>query len=328
MNVATIERVVSKKQHDNADSLEIVQILGWDVVCKKDEFQVGELVVFINIDSIVEPNTHFQFLASKNYRIKPIKIRGKISQGLCLSLKILKDFTNKTNFDEGEDISEIIKASHYEKPVPRKMTGKHKGTFPSFLIKTDEHNLRNYPHSLKEIAEKDIYMTKKMDGCSATYYIKNGNFGVCSRTLELQPDENIYWSIVKKYDLAYKLLSAGMDIAIQGEIYGPNIQGNPNGSSSICFAAFNLYQIKGNRYEGFDKFIDFCSQYEIPTVPMIYRGSLNHTLQDLIEIANSLKYENNSPCEGLVLRTTEPMSSKSMQKNMWSAKVLNENYDM
>ena len=57
-----------------------------------------------------------------------------------------------------------------------------------------------------------------MDGCSATYYIKNGNFGVCSRTLELQPDENIYWSIVKKYDLAYKLLSAGMDIAIQGEI--------------------------------------------------------------------------------------------------------------
>lgn len=328
MAVATIERVIAVSNHYNAEKLAVATILGWNVVCKKDECKEGDLVAYINIDSIVEPHPYFKFLESKAYRIRPSKIRGVISQGLIIPLDHLADFNcHQSDFHEGQDISHLLKASHFEKKIPSKLLGNMKGGLPHFLVKTDEDNIRNYPKALLEIANEEIYITQKIDGCSATYYVKSGNFGVCSRSVELQPDDNPFWSIVKKFDLAYKMQCAGHDFAIQGELYGPNLQGNPTKVKEISFAAFNFYDIQKKQYGSLEDLNKICGDLSVPTVKTIYRGLMNHTLQDFIGMANSQYYDCGDFCEGLVVRTTNPLKSRMMAKDRWSAKVLNENYD-
>ena len=328
MRIATVEKVIAVSNHTNADNLAVATILGWDVVCKKSECSVNDLVAYVNIDSVVEPHPYFKFLEAKSYRIRPIKIRGVLSQGLLIPLSELRSFgCDVDNFYEGQDISSIIKASHYEKKVPSKMIGNTKGSFPKFLIRTDEDNLRNYPNALKEIHDSEIYITQKIDGCSATYFVKSGLFGVCSRSLELQPDENAFWSIVKKFDLAYKMQNLGSDIAIQGELYGPNIQGNPTGANQISFAAYNIFFIKERRFGSLDELTEICQSLEIPQTKVIYRGPMSHSLGDFIGLANSQLYENQKTGEGIVIRTVQPVRSKIMGKDRWSAKVLNESYD-
>jgi RNA ligase (TIGR02306 family) len=329
MTIATIERVTALSDHHNAEKLCVASVLGWNVVCKKSECKVGDLVVYVNIDSIVEPHPYLKFLESKSYRIKPCKIRGVVSQGLLIPLSDLKHFTeSEIEFFEGQDVSQIIKAKHFEKQVPSRILGQHKALFPDFLIKTDEDNLRNYPKALNEIANHEIYISQKLDGCSATYYVKNGNFGVCSRSVELRPDETPFWAIVKKHDLAYKMQSVGIDFAIQGELYGPNIQNNPTGTKQISFSAFNLYLINEKTYSSLDELYKMCEQLEIPVVKVIYRGIMNHTLSDFIGIANSQYYDLDKLCEGIVVRTSIPLKSRVMSKDRWSAKVLNEVYDI
>ena len=329
MKVATVEKVLSIIDHPNADALQIANILGWNVVCKKNECKVGDLVAFVNIDSIVKPHAEFSFLESKSYRIRPVKIRGQMSQGLLIPIRNLEKFgkVDWANLSEGDDISEILGATHYEKKIPSKVEGNTKGKFPSFLIRTDENNLRNYPEALKEIEGKEVYITKKIDGCSATYFVRNCNFGVCSRSLELHPDENAFWSIVKKYDLAYKMLNLPHNIAIQGEIYGPNIQNNPLKVKELAFAAYNLFYINGSSYGSYDELTTICEDFQIPQTEVVYCGIMKFSLKELIELANNQYYSNNVPCEGIVIRTTEPVSSKIIGINRWSAKVLNENYD-
>ena len=330
MHVATIEKVVSVREHPNADLLQIATILGWDVVCKKQDCQKDELVVFINIDSVVDPHPFFHFLKAKSYQIKPIKIRGYISQGLIVPIKDLQHFgfTKIQELSIGSDVSKIVGAKHYEEIEPSRTTGKSKGLFPSFLFKTNENNLRNFPLAIEEIKDKEVYITQKIDGTSATFYVKSGRFGVCSRTLDLQEDENHYWNMVKKYDLAFKMLNFDDDIAIQGEIYGPSIQNNSSGIKQISFAAFNIFDIKRLNYGSLQELTDFCSTNDIPQAKIIYRGKMNFELKDLIRMASEQFYDNNNPCEGIVIRTVEPINSKCMALNRWSAKVLNENYDI
>jgi len=330
MHVATIEKVTSVREHPNADLLQVATILGWDVVCKKQECKKDELVVFINIDSIVDPHPFFHFLQAKSYRIRPVKIRGQISQGLILPLESLQKFgcENIHQLSIGDDVSHIVKAKHYEKAETLRVTGRSKGSFPSFLIKTDENNLRNFPMAIDEIRGKEVYITQKIDGTSATYYVKSGKFGVCSRTLDLQTDENHYWNMVKKYDLAFKMLNQDFDLAIQGEIYGPSIQNNPTGIKQISFAAFNIFDIKNSQYGSLDELTSFCQNNDIPQAKVIYRGEMKFELPDLISMANDQYYENGKPCEGIVIRTIEPIKSRCMVINRWSAKVLNEKYDI
>jgi len=324
MKVATIEKVLAVINHDNAQFLEIITVLGWKIVCKKDCFKVGDLVAYINIDSVVEPHPEFEFLVSKKYRIKPIQIRGEISQGICFPLSILQKFTDVNEFEEGQDISEILKAKHYEKPIPMQLAGLAKGLFPNFLIRTDEDNLRNYPIALKEIANVDTYITKKIDGSSGTYFAKDGAFGVCSRNIELEDGDNAFWNVARKYNLSEKLLSIEVPVCVQGEVYGPGIQNNPTGIKSLSIAIFNLYFINENRYGTYDEIVEFSKKHNIPMVDIIGVYQHEHNLSDLIELANNTFYDNKKVCEGIVLRPKVPIKSYAMEKMVWSAKVLSE----
>jgi RNA ligase (TIGR02306 family) len=325
MKISTIQKIKNIQAHPNADALELATVLGWQVVIKLGEFKVGDLCVYIETDSVVPNLPHFEFLKKNNFRIKTIRLRGEVSNGLCLPLTILPC----GEYVEGQDVTDLVGATHYEKPVPACLGGDTFGLRPSAITKTDELNLRSYENALKELLGKAYYITRKDDGSSGTYYMINGKFGVCSRNLELkETPSNAFWQMALKYNIQNVLNEKfpKKNIAIQGEVVGPGIQKNPLGLPSIEFHLFNIFDIDNKVYYDLISIKEFCNETKIPSVVLIEaQHDFQYTLQDLITISTEIKYSNNSPAEGIVIRPQFPFWSNVLNK-YWSGKIINDLY--
>lgn len=334
-NLATIQKVVNVRVHPNADALDLVQVLGWQVVTKRGEYKEGDLCVYVVIDTVLPERAEFEFLRNKHFRIKPIRLRGEESAGICFPLSILGPGYTFLNTDdpvckEGEDVTDFLNIKHYEKPVPAELAGQAYGGIPGFLIVTDEDNLRTYPDAVPEMFGRPYYITRKEDGSSGTFYIKGGEFGVCSRRINLKNTEsNGFWKIARKYDIENVLrkMFPDVDIAIQGEVVGPGIQKNRLGLKELELRVFNLFDIVKRTYMECDKVIEFTTNNNIPMVPIITNGvAFGYTLEELVKLANEQKYSSGGPAEGIVIRPKESFYSNILKKS-WSGKVLNENYN-
>lgn len=329
-NLATIQKTKNVRHHPNADALDLVQVLGWQVVTKRDEFTEDGLCVYIVIDTVLPETPTFEFLRNKHFRIKPIRLRQTESAGICFPLSILDNhkYLNK-EWQEGDDVTEILGIKHYEKPVPAELAGKMIGHIPGFLIITDEDNLRSYPDAVPELWGRPFYITRKDDGCSGTFFKRGEEFGVCSRRIHLMETEgNGFWKMAHKYDIQNVLAKSfpDMDIALQGEICGPGIQKNKLGLTELELHVFNLFDILSRTYLSRDKVVEFCKTNNIPMVTEISEGAaFGYNLDELIKLANEQKYPTGGPAEGIVVRPKEGFYSPVLKKT-WSGKVLNENY--
>ncbi len=335
MKVATIEEIADVIPHPNADALELAKIKGWQVCIKKGEFKKGDLCIYICVDSVLEDKSVYEFLRNKNFRIRTVKLRGQISQGIAFPMSMFKSLGHDTVvFTEpnvvGSDVSHYVYAKHYEKPLSAQLSGQVYGLMPSYLRKTDEDNIKNNPEILQELAGKSYYITMKVDGSSGTYFYKDDvGFGVCSRNYQLKDDDkNSFWQIARKYDLENKLKSSGRNLAIQGEVYGPGIQGNLLGVKEIEFRAFNLFDIDNHKYLDWKELQEFCFNNHIPIVDTINTGqSFNKTLSELQEFANNLKYNNGNLAEGIVVRPTEETYSATL-KGRLTGKIISEQFEL
>jgi hypothetical protein len=149
-NLATIRRIKEINPIEGADAIELAVVDGWQVVVAKNVgHQVGDLVVYCEIDSFLPIESEFEFLRKSSYkkmgdqegfRLKTIKLRGQISQGLILPYSVIPiaQFATAADLPEGMDVSEMLGIVKYEPPIPAHLAGKVKGSFPSFLRKTDE----------------------------------------------------------------------------------------------------------------------------------------------------------------------------------------------
>ena len=333
--IATIQKVTNVRAHPNADALDLCNILGWQVVVKRNEFKEGEFCVYIPIDSVLPDKPEFEFLRNKDFRIKTIKLRGNLSQGICFPLSILGDTWNAIRSNspdislEGSDVTELVGATHYEKPIAPELAGRVVGGFPGWLRITDELNIKSYPEILTEMAGRPYYITRKDDGQSATYFLKDGAFGVCSRKLQLADDGNGYWAMAHKYELEARMRSwfGNDDIAIQAEIVGPPIQGNKMGLKEKELHIFNLVA-KNREYMPFEKLREFCEFAKIPMVTQIDVGlAFMYDLPYLQNLANNLKYPNGSAAEGIVIRPTEYVYSPTTEWAL-SGKVVSETFQV
>jgi RNA ligase (TIGR02306 family) len=298
--LVSLKKIEEIQPIENADRIEKARIGGWWVVIQKGKFNVGDLVAYYEIDSFLPLEPKYDFLLSgtkpkklpyegkiiEGIRLKTKKLKGCISQGLILPLDELVDklATNEGKLEEGTDITDELGVIKYEKPWPAELAGIVKGSFPGFLPKTDEPRLQNCGHVL---TEKDtMYVTEKLDGCSATFYKRNGEFGVCSRNLELQRVEfNIFWKVAKEYDLENKIDD---NYCVQGEIIGVGIQGNPYRQSGHKFYAYNVLDIKEQRYLDYYEMRDWLILRDIDVVPLTYIGPMpeGETIENLIEEAD------------------------------------------
>jgi RNA ligase (TIGR02306 family) len=301
-------------------------------VVKRGQYSVGDIIIFVPIDTVLQPSDWNEFLHDKNdsskpIRVKTVKLRGVISCGLIFPLSILDPFNE---YEIGQDVSSELNIQKYIKPIAVHLQGIAKGDFPTHLVsKTDEDNLLSNPDVLEELQVCDnLILTLKLDGTSGTFIKElDGTFRVCSRNLELEDGDNVYWQMAKKYDLQ-NLMDNGM--LIQGEICG-SIQGNPMKLEQNELFVFNIKDLKDNSYLSYD---DMCLTLENTSLTVV-KEVARITGEDISKISldyfqklsNDQKY-GDSPAEGIVIRgfkNGETVFSKTLQK-MLSVKVINQNY--
>jgi len=311
--LASVQIVKDIKPIEGAELIEVAQILGWNVVVKKGDFAIGNKVIYCEIDSILPDRPEFEFLKPRGMRIKTIRLKGQISQGICFPVHILsepflpkdKAVQNGYDLEEGTDVTENLGITKYEPAIPACLSGIAKGKFPSFIPKTDEIRVQVLQEVLNRYKGTKCYVAEKLDGSSATYFIKDGVFGVCSRNLELLEDnENSFWKVAKEYDIEQKLRSVGKNIAIQGELVGEGIQGNKLKIKGQKVYFFNAFDIDKFEYLNFFDFNEMLAKIELPIVPIIALDyELENDIDAIIRMA-TIKSQilNDVWAEGIVIR--------------------------
>lgn len=335
MKLASIEIIKNIREHSNADSLEIGDVLGWQVLVRKGIHKDGDKIVFITIDSIVPKCSWSEFLIDKEkpdkpLRIRNMKLRGEYSSGLVISLKEFPDQFIETVV-EGEDLTELLGVSKYIKELPANLSGETVGDFPSHLIsKTDEDNGLNDPLLVEEVFSscEELTVSLKIDGSSSTLIVENGVLTqVCSRNLSKKETEHsTFWNAAKKLQFP-----EGWSGVLQGEIAGNGIQRNQLKIDDVRLFIFQIY-VDG-KYMTYDEMKEFCGNVlNCDVVPIVCKLKVNSTiriweypLKKLQELADKQKYSSGLDAEGIVVRPSDYRRSKSSRRPL-GFKLINRNY--
>lgn len=316
--LATLRTISDIRPIKGADQIEVAQVDGWECVVKKGEFNAGQSIVYIEVDSVVPPRPEFEFLRERKFRVRTIKLRGQVSQGLVLPLSILPD----GSYDLGDDVTEILGITKYDPEAVQEaklaarqpktpnsplakflmrfgwyrklfMKPKRKGGFPDWIVKTDETRIQNLTTLFNIERDKGtkFSVTEKMDGQSATYFLRKVSrrkyeFGVCSRNIRLgTPDNSSYWTIARKYNIENvlkQLIGEHQTIVLQGEICGDGVQGNKYRIGGYDIFAFNLiYPDHKCTTAEIEKLLE---PFGIKTVPIVEEDKqLPETIAELVE---------------------------------------------
>ena len=309
--MATIRVIDEINPIPDADAIEVATVGGWKVVVKKGEFTVGDLAVYCEIDSWI-PTELAPFLSKgkeprefegvKGERLRTVKLRGQLSQGLLLP------FTAKMAIDigagpdarftdyEGVDVSELLSIVKWEMPMNAQLAGMARGNFPSQIPKTDQERVQNLKREIAQAAEDGLKfeVTEKLEGSSMTVYLIDGVFGVCSRNLDLKETEgNTLWEVSRRDNIEAKMraVPTGGDFAIQGELIGPGIQGNIYKLSKPEFRVFDVYNISGGFYMNPADRRDLIEMMGLLHVPVMMTGlslvDKYKAVEDILELADA-----------------------------------------
>lgn len=332
--LASIKTVSELTEIPDRDRIEIATIDGWHVIVKKGEFDVGARCVYVEIDSVMPKKPEFEFLRSKNFRIKTMKMAGVISQGICFPLNILPP----GNYVEGQDVTSIIGVKQYEPTMDkepllptnsknklsrfhwiRKLISSKNCAFPSFIGKTDETRIQNIPYVLED--KREWIATEKIDGQSGTFVLVRHKrfllrdkfeYIVCSRNMRLlNKDNSSYWTVSDKYNIeaALKNMIGYREwIAIQGECIAPNVQGNKYKIASPDLYVFNLIYPTGIVDSIRAKSI--CENHGLNFVPILQDDYiLPDTVNEVLEYAHGESAIGNTIWEGIVFRSKDGKQS-------------------
>ena len=350
--LASIRIISDMRPIPDADLIEVAVVDGWECVVKKDDgFNVGDKIVYIEIDSVMPALPEFEFLAQRKYRVRTIKLRKQVSQGLVLPMSLLKKAESK--YAVGTDVTaelgvtkydpeaaeeakllakEIEKASNeswvfkhivshfmryklvrelYSKYRLRSIV-KRRNFFPGWITKTNEERVQNIVRTYENARANHtkFTITEKLDGSSATYYYKNGEFGVCSHNVWLkEEDDSVFWQMARKYNIKDKLMLISKafndaPVVIQGEVIGEKIQRNRYKLKGNALYLFN-FMLNGKRQT--QEVLDNIGEtYGFNIVPVLYRNEeLPSDMGALLALARGKSVNGITTREGLVVRNYE-----------------------
>ena len=165
--LVTVRTIDAIEPIEGADAIELAVVEGWKVVIKKGEFAVGDKCVYFEIDSFLPTgNPAWQFLVDKSgrefegvygHRLRTVKLRGQISQGLVLRPDLFKQELGEAlllaeldakkeggDFDlRAVDFAQALGIKKWEAPLPAELAGQAEGLFPSWMRKTDQERCQN-----------------------------------------------------------------------------------------------------------------------------------------------------------------------------------------
>ena len=275
---------------------------------------LNDLCLVFLPDALIPECDDMRFMAASGWRVKMRRFRGAPSEVVIMPIKDQKSDLLQV----GDDLTIFTGVTKYHKPVPAHLQGVAKGNFPAFIPKTDELNYQRYGELVEQLGGMRFYITEKADGSSTTAFRYKGQFGLCSRNLELERNENNgYWKVAAKYKVEERLPEG---VALQWETIGPGIQSNPHGLSDIDGLAFSAYNIEEHRYFTYHELKKLCETIEFPMCRVIEEGESFSS--EGIELLGEGTYANGKQREGVVVRSQENVGTLPI-----SFKVINLGYE-
>lgn len=317
MKLASLETITKVFPHPNADALEQVSVLGFTCAVRKvDGFKEGDLVAFIQPDTVLpDADWSVNFKKGSN-RVKAIKLRKVWSEGLVMRPETMGIHFGP-EYVAGEDISEKIGVTKYNPPAPQDLNAK--GPLPFGIPKTDEerfNNIENLPFG--ELVD----VTLKVDGQSFSAYRNGNEMGVCGRTMEYKLDsDNHFTRNFKQLNLEEKLVQFGGAACFRGEQFGQGIQkndNNPHAKLPVGVQFFSVWLIDERRYayKGDPNYaFDLFPKLGLPSVMVLERDVIL-TPELIKKYSEDLTTVNGVPFEGVVI-----------QHSKGSFKCINKDYD-
>ena len=344
-HLASIQKVGTVSAIEGADRIELAHVLGWQCVVGKGTFKEGDIGVYFEIDSFLPMRDEFEFLRSSSYRnsellgegfrMKTQKFRGEISQGLLMPITNFPELEGINNeFDSavGMDVTELLGVRKWEIPESTTTGGTVIGQLPYDVPHTDETRIQTAPELIGEFEGLDYYITTKMDGSSHSISIDRNGIHVTGHNYEYKDDgKSGFYEFVKKKGIIERIrkvyeIGDYKSLTIQGEFCGEGIQKNRLRLKEPEWYVFTV-RIDGQRV-GLNRMVDICSMASLEMVPLEETGknlpAKYPDIDALLKRADG-EYPNGGKKEGIVIRPTEPVFSKTISASL-SMKVINNKY--
>lgn len=335
--LASVQKITKIRPIEGRDRIDMATVANYDTVVKKGDFSVGDLVVYVECDSLLPERPEFEFMRDKHFKVRIWKLKGAWSYGITFPLSILPE--RDGGYSEGDDVTDILGITKYDNEDNddlevaikanknfvikylmrykwfREMfiTKKTPTKFPTHIVsRTDETRIQSCYNTVENNAEQVWVGTEKIDGSSITCIMQKKPFGkldfsVYSRNL-LQ-DKNSHFvkgaiqnNIEETMKMIFKKYNAEKKLVIQGEIIGAKIQGNkykvPEGKFDIY--VFNLI-IDGQRVN-YDM-MKYIIADNLNIVPEVYRGRLDKSVEEIVKLSEGKSKVNpDIQREGVVFR--------------------------
>ena len=327
----TVQKLDEVSAHPDADRLDVARIGGWQIVVGKGQQKAGDLVAYIPEQALVsEPlqkmlGVEGRLAGSKKNRVKAIKLRGVLSQGLVLPLKegqlVHPETGEQKSFALGDDVADFLSVTKYEPPIPVHMSGEMYAS-PLKLPRYDVENWKSDPEAIPP--GTPVLITEKLHGTLAmlVFYGEEvivSSKGLSSKDMALKKTENNLYHRTTAPHLASlkKVLKAkwpeALAFGVIGEIVGPKVQDLRYGHQKQEFYLFEVIVKQKEEspweYEDFKEVQAFAESTGLKVVPLL--GETKSPGLDEIERANQLA---DGPTavkgadhirEGVVLRTPQ-----------------------
>lgn len=351
--LASIRKVKKLIPIKGADRIELAQVDGWFCIVKKGEFKVGDSGVYFEIDSLLPHKEPYLFLDKPKtyngvdaYRIRTMKMRGVISQGLLLPVSYFKELSNTVL---GDDVTDTLGISKYE---ASNFNGNNGGSskvsaskpFPDFIPKTGQERIQNISYVFEEMKDVRFEETLKLDGISYTAYkiemslpwykrvvnkvyplFSTVTFAVCSRNIELKDElRKPYEEMSNFYKVTVdNAIHVGLPVgyAIQGELIAPNIQSNHEKVTRPELYIFDVFDIEKQRKLLPDERREFIRALGLKHVPVVNDKlalfSKFSELEDLLKYVEGESINPNTVSEGRVYKAVDSNFSFKVISNKY-----------
>lgn len=285
--------------HGNADALEVARVGDYRSVVRKGQFATGDLVAYIPEQALV-PEPLLEELGLKGKlsgkdanRVKAIKLRGVLSQGLV--------YAARATWSEGQDVAAELGIAKWEPPVPAHMNGQVYGAGPDRCAKYDIENVKAFPDALQD--GEPVVFTEKIhgtwcqlglvpDGAAGEHGpLVVSSKGLAGKGLAFVPSApenatNLYLRVARHLDIESRLraafaaeLAAGSPVLVLGEVFGAGVQDLSYGAKTeqdrtLGFRVFDIYVgwFGQGGYLSEAPLEAACAALGLPRVPVLYRG--------------------------------------------------------
>ncbi|MBR6422435.1 2'-5' RNA ligase [bacterium] len=338
--LASIQRIWKIEPIEGADRIELAHVLGWQCVVNKGQFQPLDIGVYFEIDSFLPIRPEFEFMRATSYKksdvmgegfkLRTMRFRGEISQGLLLPLSQFPQIPVKTEI--GTDVTELLGVKKWE--IEERVTtgGTAIGTLPYDIPHTDETRVQEEPALIQAFAGLEYYISTKMDGSSHSIGIDENGFHVTGHNYEYKDDgASSFYELVKARGYREKMEAFAKKenlttFTVQGELCAPGIQQN---RLRLIKPEWYVFTIRENgKRVGLRRMLEICDLLGLEHVPIEEVGmdlpSKYPTVEALLARADG-DYPKGGKKEGIVVRPTEPVFCPLISASL-SMKIVSNKY--